>query len=339
MNIFSRIKESIKSLEKINTILSIQQNTSLKQNENIAMLRIVIDNFVIDNHNKRFGIYTLSNNSKLKSSVCRMQDLLDNNKWINEMGKTITRLHSSDSDCVMNRKAWEFVFITQALYERGMLATGKKGLGFAVGKEPLPALFAKYGCEIIATDIDCSTETGKVWVNTNQHSGNSLNNLYKADICDRDIFYKNVSFKSLDMNAIPDDFTDYDFCWSSCAFEHLGSIEKGKQFIYNMIKCLKPGGIAVHTTEYNLSSYCGGLDNTLYVVFGQQDFEEMRNTLIAQGHYVEDLDFRLGNYGEENYIAYPPYKNPHFKLFINDCDKEYISTSFGLIIKKGVKES
>jgi len=318
MGIFTKIKKGILLFK---TIL-------LQHNEIVNKLRFISDNIILDKHNQKFGIYTLSDGSKLKSSVCRLQDLLDYKKWVSELGKSLP-------DCVMHRKSWEYVFITQALYERGMLAKGKRGLGFAVGKEPLPALFAKYGCEIVATDIDPSKEAAQGWKNLNQHSGGSIDNLYKVNICDRDTFDKNVSLMALDMNAIPDDVTDYDFCWSSCAFEHLGSIKNGKQFIYNMIKCLKPGGIAVHTTEYNLSSYNGGLDNSSSVVFGQRDFEEIRDTLIEQGHYVEDLDFRLGNYDEENYVAYPPYESPHFKLFINDIyGGGVISTSFALIIQK-----
>jgi len=333
MGIFNKIKKTREALLNINTILSIQENILNNQKNILNKLCVINDNFILDNHHKRFGIYLTSDGSKLKSSVCRMQDLLDNKKWLNDMGKNLTHPHLPESDCLMNRKAWEYVFITQALYERGMLTKGKNGLGFAVGKEPLPALFAKYGCKITATDIDFSTETAKEWINTNQHGSNSVDNLYKADLCDRETFYKNVSFMSLDMNDIPNNFTDFDFCWSSCAFEHLGSIQNGKQFIYNMIKCLKPGGIAIHTTEYNLSSYFGCMDKSKNAIFGLSDFYEIRDIPIAQGHYVEDLDFRLGNYSEENYISYPPYEKPHFKLYL---DGGGISTSFGLIIKKGI---
>jgi len=335
MGILSKIKKAADALKKINTILDMQ-------NEILYQIRVLTDNSILDNHHKRFGKYissdNLKDNSKLKSSVCRMQDLLDYKDWVNQMGKNLVQVFTGiGTDCVMNRKAWEYVFITQALHERGMLEKGKKGLGFAVGKEPLPAFFAKYGCEIVATDIDSSTETAKEWINGNQHSGNSLENLYKADLCDRDTFDKNVSYKALDMNSIPNDIKGFDFCWSSCAFEHLGSIHNGKQFIYNMMKCLKSGGIAVHTTEYNLSSYRGCLDNSWSVIFGHSDFEEIRNTLIEQGHYVEDFDFRLGNYNEENYIAYKPYDKPHFKLYLEGGDGiGCISTSFALIIQKGI---
>jgi len=45
----------------------------------------------------------------------------------------------------------------------------------------------------------------------------------------------------------------------------------------------------------------------------------------------------LGNYDEENYIVYPPYERPLFKLHLYNMagDGGYIATSFGLIIQKG----
>jgi len=42
----------------------------------------------------------------------------------------------------LHRKLWEWCFIAQALFERGMLERGLRGLGSAVGSEPLSALFA-----------------------------------------------------------------------------------------------------------------------------------------------------------------------------------------------------
>jgi SAM-dependent methyltransferase len=321
LNRYHLILEKLDKLDKFHERLDIFEHR----------INVIYEDTVINKQHLKFGVYSSSDGSKLKSSVCRMQDLLDYNNWVKEMGHNLTHPHLPKSDCVMNRKAWEYVFISQALYERGMLSKGKKGLGFAVGKEPLPSLFAKYGCTVVATDIDSSTETGQVWACASQHGG-SADDLYKADLCNRDIFDKSVFFRFLDMNAIPDNFTNFDFCWSSCAFEHLGSIQNSKQFIYKMMECLKPGGWAIHTTEYNLSSYNGVIDNLGNAIFGRSDLVEMRNTLIAQGHHVEDFDFRLGDYDEENYIAYVPYERPHFKLSING----YISTSFALVIQKKI---
>ena len=53
----------------------------------------------------------------------------------------------------MHRKLWEWAFISQVSYERDLLKTGSRGLGFAVGQEPLPTLFVGYSCEIVTTDM------------------------------------------------------------------------------------------------------------------------------------------------------------------------------------------
>ena len=37
----------------------------------------------------------------------------------------------------------------------------------------------------------------------------------------------------------------FDFVWSACAFEHLGSILNGLEFVVNSVKCLKPGGVVL----------------------------------------------------------------------------------------------
>ena len=62
----------------------------------------------------------------------------------------------------LHRKIWEFCFIAQALDERGMLARGRRGLGFAVGTEPLPAMFASRGCAIVATDLATAVVAGVI---------------------------------------------------------------------------------------------------------------------------------------------------------------------------------
>jgi hypothetical protein len=40
----------------------------------------------------------------------------------------------------MHRKLWEWCAIAQVLEERGMLTADRKGIGFAVGQEPLASL-------------------------------------------------------------------------------------------------------------------------------------------------------------------------------------------------------
>jgi hypothetical protein len=78
----------------------------------------------------------------LKSGLCRQIHFSTDEYryWMSAMGRR-PRMH---------RKDWEWFYIAQAMFERGMLQQGKRGLVFAVGQEPLPSLFATYGCDIRA---------------------------------------------------------------------------------------------------------------------------------------------------------------------------------------------
>jgi hypothetical protein len=232
-----------------------------------------------------------------------------------------------------HRKIWEHIYIIQALYERNYLVHNKRGLGFAVGLEPLSALFAKLGCRIIATDLNTDEADKLGWVQTDQHSNNNWLVLNRGNICPSDLFTERVSFRHVDMNTIPEDLTDFDFCWSSCAFEHLGSIEKGLAFVINSMKTLKPGGIAIHTTEYNLSSEVQTIDNNpSLVIFRKCDILELVQELTLRGHSVLPLDFSTGNGIVDKFIDLPPYfrKKMHLKLWLTG----YVITSIGLIIRK-----
>ena len=258
----------------------------------------------------------------LRSSACS-QEMLESDrfqKWVERMkGRKMW----------MHRKLWEWSFISQAFYERGLLKPGRRGLGFAVGQEPLPALFASYGCEIVATDLSTAEVCGKDWMDTNQHAA-GLHQLNKAQICPDDLFNERVSFRFVDMNQIDEDLRGFDFLWSSCAMEHLGSLEHGKQFIYNAMQCLKPGGFAVHTTEFNISSNQDTLAEGADVIYRKRDLEEIGNHLRAEGHNL-DLDFSLGEKPFDLKVDTPPYQQDvHLRLELGG----YTCTSYGLIIEK-----
>ncbi|QJD85127.1 methyltransferase domain-containing protein [Cohnella herbarum] len=229
-----------------------------------------------------------------------------------------------------HRKLWEWCYIFEALRERNMLMPFKSGLGFGVGKEPLTAAFASYGCEVVATDMDADEAKEQGWVETNQHALNAMD-LNNAGICDPHQFRNLVTYETADMNRISDNYVErFDFTWSSCCFEHLGSIEHGKRFIVNQMKCLKPGGVAVHTTEFNLSSDEDTLEAPILVIYRRRDIEAMVSELRQEGYRVT-VDYTAGAGPYESFVDLPPYHNPvHLRLKLG----EYVSTSIGLIIEK-----
>jgi 2-polyprenyl-3-methyl-5-hydroxy-6-metoxy-1,4-benzoquinol methylase len=230
-----------------------------------------------------------------------------------------------------HRKAWEHVFICQALWERGAILPGARGLGFGVGLEPLPTFLASEACDVVASDVASEAATELGWSNTAQHAA-SLENLWRPGACSRAQFERHVGFRVCDMNDVPDDLTDFDFCWSACALEHLGSIERGLDFIERSVGCLKPGGWAVHTTEFNISSNAATIAEGGTVLFRQRDLEALADRLTAKGHRVAPFDFNPGLEPLDRYIDVAPYRaEPHLKLALEG----YAVTSIGMIVQRG----
>lgn len=234
-----------------------------------------------------------------------------------------------------HRKQWEFCYILQALAREGMIAPDMHGLGFGVGEEPLAALLAQRGVRVLATDLDAGAAQELGWVATDQHAASKAA-LNGRKLCPADAFAERVDFRVVDMNAIPADLVGgFDFCWSACALEHLGSIAKGLAFIERSIDCLVPGGVAVHTTEFNCSSNGDTLDNAGTVLFRKRDFEALAGRLRARGHMIT-LTFDTGDLPLDRHVDMAPYSaDRHLKLQI----EKWVTTSFGLIIRKaGVRQ-
>lgn len=231
----------------------------------------------------------------------------------------------------MHRKQWEFVYVMQVLDRYGMLQSNSRGLGFGCGHEQLPAIFAARGCSIVATDLSAEDARSAGWSASNQHSA-GLDQLRYSNICPPERFDEAVTYRPVDMNAIPEDLTSFDFCWSSCALEHLGSIRAGLDFIVNSLRPLKVGGIAVHTTELNLISDEDTIDNESTVLFRRSDFERLALELISHGHEVAQFCYDQGDKPLDRHVDMPPYSDDnHLKLALN----RFVTTSFGIIVRKG----
>jgi hypothetical protein len=231
----------------------------------------------------------------------------------------------------LHRKLWEFAFIWHHLCAEGAIRSGARGLGFGVGKEQLPSLFAKHECRILATDAPTGVVSAG-WTDTNQHTS-SLDELFFPQIVTENAFRQNVQFAFCDMNNINEGIREFNFCWSSCCFEHLGSIENGLDFVVNSVeKTLKIGGVACHTSELNLSSNEETLDCDETVLFRRRDIEALTGRLEARGHKVKPLPIQPGNSFIDMLVDLPPY-NDDVSLRINIS--KYVTTSFGIVVTRG----
>jgi hypothetical protein len=201
-----------------------------------------------------------------------------------------------------HRKEWEFIAISEVLRQGGLLGAGRRGIVFAVGREPLPALFARFGCHILATD-QCPGEPGAwhgLW-----SPGKAA--LKRPEICDPAVFDSRVAFAHLDMRTIPADVSGFDFAWSCCALEHLGSLQAGLDFIMAQFACLRAGGLALHSLEYNLTSNTHTVTSGPTVAYRRRDIERLATMIRRAGHTLAPVDFRPGCAAEDRFEARPPF--------------------------------
>jgi SAM-dependent methyltransferase len=245
-----------------------------------------------------------------------------------------------------HRKLWEFAWALQCLHEAGMLQAGKRGIGFGCGEEPLPSYLASIGVDSVATDLHPEQVVGKGWAETGQHAA-SLDKLFYGDIVDRTRFSQRVSLQYVDMNQIDSRFDgQFDFAWSICAMEHLGSIDAGLRFVEESLRCVRPGGIVVHTTEYNYSDPDETIDHWETVLFQRKHFEQLRERLAARGHEMLRPDYDAGEGILDEFIDVPPFapgrgyidrstwgqvQAAHLKLSVLG----FPSTCFGIAVRRG----
>ena len=122
--------------------------------------------------------------------------------------------------------------------------------------------------------------------------------------------------------------------WSSCSFEHLGSLEAGLRFVIEGMRLVKPGGFAVHTTEFNVSSNNDTMASGPSVIYRRRDIEDLGYALRSVGCALASPEFDAGTDRHDIEFDFPPYfynNRKHIKLLLGP----YISTSILLIIKKG----
>ena len=278
-------------------------------------------------------------NINLQSKICTQADVEApwSRYWIErELKKTF----------VYHRKHWEEAFVLQALYEHGMLSPGVHGLGLGCGQEPLPSYLASRGCRILASDKPGSAAGTQSWIQTNQHMA-SKEILYIKEYLDEDTFNKNVAIRYIDMNQLPHELDQsFDFCWSVCVIEHLGSIRNGLDFLRNSLRLLKPGGISVHTTEYNLLATEHTIDNWGSVLFQKKHFEALQKEMPQLGGRIIGCDFHHGDGLFDQYADCPPWEHQDFAGFKGNCGMNveaphlkvcfdgFVYTCFGVILQK-----
>jgi len=230
----------------------------------------------------------------------------------------------------LHRKVWEFVYVLRAAEQYGLLAEGRRAVGFGVGQEPIPAALAAHGVSVLATDLDASQADSDAWIVTGQHLA-GLQALSMPQIAPDEVLERLVTIRYVDMNAIPDDLGSFDLVWSCCGLEHLGSPRAGLDFVSRSLDLLRPGGVAVHTTELELTRRGTTADYGHLAVYRPADLDELVRDARDRGFEVNTNWYVALETPADRWIADHPYDDPaHLKLVIRDS----VSTSVGLLIRR-----
>lgn len=252
-------------------------------------------------------------------SLCKKSDL------INWQAKGIFDL--LNIELKLHRKYWEMGFLINSLIENNLLQKNNKGIVFGCGQEPTIPALANLGLKVTISDQPKSTGKNSGWDMTKQYC-------HGLEVFDKYTFPKeNISYKEINMNEIPN-ISGYDFLWSLCSLEHLGSIENSFKFVINSMNVLKPGGLAIHTTEFNFKEDVFR-DDFQNCVFSKSLLEKLFYYLKGHGHNPYKLNFDMGDSLEDHHIDKQPFSDSlHLKLFAEG----YYITSIGFIIKSNEKK-
>ena len=121
----------------------------------------------------------------LRSQLCSAESLrsAELRAWADRLRPMWASGSEDGRDVMLHRKMWEWLFIAEALRERGLLAPGRAGLGFGVGQEPLVALFAAEGCDLVATDQPHDAAVASGWTTSEVEWAGGLEQLNTHGLC------------------------------------------------------------------------------------------------------------------------------------------------------------
>jgi hypothetical protein len=262
-----------------------------------------------------------SSDAPLSSRTCHQADCgVEYVRWLEKVGQPV----------VMSRKSWEHVAILRAIEAANLLSPGMKGLGFGVGREPLVPEFAFHGVDLVATDLATEDSRSDQWAATGQHAL-SLADLCNSRLCPDEVVKEHTILRSVDMTRIPDDLRGFDFVWSACALEHLGTLEAGFAFVERAMDCLRPGGLAVHTTEFNLESNDATATKGQTVLYRRKDLEGLEERMAQLGHLMYPFSVSEPSGVFDFVIDMEPY---HYGSLIVRFGG-FLTTSAVIVVQKG----
>ncbi len=222
------------------------------------------------------------------------------------------------------RWLWEQAWIVSVVATEGLVAPDRRGFGFFNRRDRLASLFASRGVEVTAT-AQPTEFAGRLSALVSQ--------LHYPELIAAEDYERLVTVRHMEWQQMPEEYTaGYDFCWSVNAPGKVGSIAAAMDFFEASLRVLKPGGIAAHVMQFNLTSDRLTWESPEWgVVLRRSDIEALAARLAKQGHTLLPLNTHPGFEELDEQVVTRPDAPPG----IRQRHGVYVLTSFGLAIRKG----
>ncbi len=172
-----------------------------------------------------------------------LSKLCDATDWFDPEFERIIR-SELEEEPRFHRKQWEFAQIFRALQALGFLNANSRGLSMGGGDERLLYAVARHVRHLTVTDLYGS---GSAW--DGARTDNPDRSLKAA--APFAIDPSRLTVKRMDMRAIEFEDASFDFCYSSCAMEHIGEYDDFLEHLREVRRVLKDDGVYVLTTEFH----------------------------------------------------------------------------------------
>ncbi|WP_368414668.1 hypothetical protein [Falsiroseomonas sp.] len=221
-----------------------------------------------------------------------------------------------------NRQLWEQAWVVSMLATEGLVARGKSGLALESGRERIGALLASRGVAVLGTGGEIADD---------RDAEARRLRLFYPEIVHIDDFDSLVSYVELnprEARRMPPG--NHDFCWSLGIPARLGSIEAALDFFEASLAALRPGGLALHTFSFNLTSDAATWELPDLVVLRRRDIEALAARLAPAGHQIMTFNTHPGHDTADETVK----TEPHGPIGHRQRHGFAVVTSFGLAIRK-----
>ena len=192
-----------------------------------------------------------------------LSKLCDAADWFDAEFDRIIR-HELEEEPRLHRKQWEFAQIFRTLQALGLLSATSRGLSMGGGEERLLYAVARRVGHLTVTDL---YESSSPW--DGARTNNPDYSLKAAAPFAIDL--SRLTAKRMDMRALEFDDASFDFCYSSCAIEHIGEFDDFLRHLREVWRVLKDDGVYVLTTEFHYGDDVIAMPGNYYFSSGGLD--------------------------------------------------------------------